>query len=175
METSVDTVAAAFYTSWVARFGVPATITTDRGSQFESFLFQALTNLLGVTRIRTAAYHPAWNGIIERWHRSIKAAIHCHGNQEWVDVLPTILLGLRSSFKKDIKATNKELVYGTTLRQPSETFLDEKMPPDPQIFVERFREHMRFSLSVHHTKRKPFPHFSLAVTSLLGLTPSRGH
>lgn len=33
------TVAQAFVSGWVARFGVPSTITTDRGQQFESFLW----------------------------------------------------------------------------------------------------------------------------------------
>lgn len=36
-----ETVARAFVTHYVSRFGVPATITTDQGSQFESKLFTA--------------------------------------------------------------------------------------------------------------------------------------
>lgn len=67
----------------------------------------------------------------------------CHGTKEWVDILPTVLLGLRTSLKEDIQATTAELVYGTTLRLPGEMFLDEERPPDPQIFVERFREHAK--------------------------------
>ena len=40
--------AEAFVTCWVARFGIPSTITTDRGSQFESVLWEHLMQLLGV-------------------------------------------------------------------------------------------------------------------------------
>ena len=46
-DISAETVAQAFVSSWVARFGVPSTITTDRGSQFESSLWTQLMRLLG--------------------------------------------------------------------------------------------------------------------------------
>ena len=37
-----ETVADAFFGGWVARFGTPATITKDRGAQFESRLWDTL-------------------------------------------------------------------------------------------------------------------------------------
>ena len=37
-EIKAETVAHAFFSGWIARFGTPATITTYRGSQFESRL-----------------------------------------------------------------------------------------------------------------------------------------
>ena len=48
-EGSAVTVARAFIQIWVSRFGVPATITTDRGGQFESNLWEAVTQLLGTS------------------------------------------------------------------------------------------------------------------------------
>ncbi|XP_018399570.1 PREDICTED: putative GPI-anchor transamidase isoform X2 [Cyphomyrmex costatus] len=62
---------------------------------------QALTQLIGSKKIHSTAYHPASNGMIERWHRTLKAAIICHNNQEWVDILPMVLLGLRTSIKEN--------------------------------------------------------------------------
>ena len=39
-----ETVADAFFSGWIARFGTPATITTVRGAQFESRLWDNLCN-----------------------------------------------------------------------------------------------------------------------------------
>ncbi|KYN35117.1 Pol polyprotein [Trachymyrmex septentrionalis] len=95
-DISVDTI--AFYANCVARFGkTPAVITTDRGSQFESQLFQALTKLIGSKKTRTTTYHPASNEMMERWHRSLKTAIISLNTSSWTDVLPTVLLGHRIS------------------------------------------------------------------------------
>ncbi|KAG5322117.1 POL4 protein, partial [Pseudoatta argentina] len=82
-------VARAFYDNWVANFGAPKTVTTDQGSQFEAQLFTALLQLIGCQRIRTMAYHPTSNGMIELWHRSLKAAIMCHANEDWSRELST--------------------------------------------------------------------------------------
>ncbi|GFV92456.1 pro-Pol polyprotein [Trichonephila clavipes] len=79
-----------------------------------------LTNMMGSDRIHSASYHPQSNGMIERFHRHLKSAIIDHEDAGWTDILPIVLLGLRSAMKNDLKATSSQLVYGTTLRLPSD-------------------------------------------------------
>ncbi|XP_011157346.1 uncharacterized protein LOC105194221 [Solenopsis invicta] len=78
-----------------------------------------------------------------------------------MDVLPTIRLGFRTSFKEDIKATAAELVYGQTLQIPSKFFMNEDRPKSPHHFVERLCQHIRKIRpvpSAHHCKKKVFAH-----------------
>lgn len=140
---TADDIVNAIWSTWIARFGSPRTITTDRGSQFESAIFDSFIKLLGCSRIRTTAYHPAANGIIERWHRSLKSAITCHASQQWTKLLPVVLLGLRTAVKEDIKASAAEMLYGENLTLPGEVFLDYDAPSDIITFVHNLRERMR--------------------------------
>ncbi|UYV76054.1 hypothetical protein LAZ67_13002338 [Cordylochernes scorpioides] len=113
-------VAKAFFRGWISRYGVPATITTDQGREFESHLFKDLTSLIGTNRIRTTAYNPAANGLVERLHRQIKAAIMASGNTiNWIDALPLVLLGIRTSYKEDLKCTAAEMVFRDNIKSSS--------------------------------------------------------
>ncbi|GFW59948.1 hypothetical protein TNCV_4864031 [Trichonephila clavipes] len=160
-DITAETVAEAFFSSWVSRFGTPAILTTDRGRQFESSLFKALSKLLGVQKCRTTGYHPQANGMIEELHRPLKSAIKCHATERWTEVLPIILLGLRASLKDDILCTPVELVFGTTIRLPGEMFDSSKPDDDVVNFVLKLKSHMQ-SLHPkppkHHGKRPVFIH-----------------
>ena len=154
---TASTVAHAFVSGWVARFGVPATITTDRGGQFESDLWRQLMRLLGSQRIRTTSYHPAANGLVERFHRQLKASLSTAPRHQWIEALPLILLGIRSTYKEDIKCTTAEMVYGTTLRLPGDFVTsDNCTTPDPPTYVSRLRHTMQQLRPVptsHHNHR----------------------
>ncbi|BHF75397.1 hypothetical protein SprV_0501849400 [Sparganum proliferum] len=141
-----ETIVKAFVSRWVAMFGAPSTVTTDRGAQFESALFQTLLNFIGCTRIRTTAYHPAANGMVERFHRQLKTALRAvedPGN--WSDNLPLALLGIRAALKSDLGCSAAELVFGTTLRLPGEMITPTSRGADetPDNLVHRLRQFMR--------------------------------
>ncbi|KAJ8389881.1 hypothetical protein AAFF_G00113500 [Aldrovandia affinis] len=118
--TSAD-LARAFIGTWVVRFGTPSDLSSDRGPQFTSELWSAVAEGLGVKLHRTTAYHPQANGLCERFHRSMKAALRASlkdGN--WLDKLPWVMLGLRTAPKEDLQSSSVELVYGQPLRVPGE-------------------------------------------------------
>ena len=124
------TVARAYISNWIARFGVPSLMTSDRGSQFISDLWSSMSNLLGTELHPTTAYHPQANGFIERLHRSLKASLKARlTSPNWMDELPWVLLGLRTVPKEDLNASAAELVYGAPLTVPGDFVPDTESTP----------------------------------------------
>ena len=139
VDITAITVAQALVSGWVSRFRLPSTITTDRGSKFESSLWSALMKLLGTNRLRTT-YHPQTNGLIERFHRQLKGTLRAQPpSSPWMESLPLVLLGIRTAIKEDLQFSTAELVYGTTLRLPGEfiTPSSSSIPLDYNDYITR--------------------------------------
>ena len=79
----------------------------------------------------------------------------------WMDHLPLVLLGIRTSVRQDLDWCPAELVYGATLRLPGEFLFPpepDSMPSPSTAFVARLRASlaaMRPAPAAHH--RPPAP------------------
>ena len=113
--------ADVFITGWVARYGVPQTLTTDRGTQFTSELWKSMCKTLGVHHVTTTAYHPQSNGMIERFHRQMKEGLRAREcGTAWIEHLPWVLLGLRAAPKEESGVSAAEAVFGRQLVLPGQ-------------------------------------------------------
>jgi hypothetical protein len=72
-EISAASCIEAFLATWVARFGIPDTDTTERGAKFSSLTWASFCKQVGLRHIMSTAYHPQSNGLVERAHRQLKA------------------------------------------------------------------------------------------------------
>ena len=89
-------VADAFFSRCIARLGTPVIITTDRGAQFESKLWENLCDKFGIVRNRTTSYHPQLNGMVKCFHHQLKAAIMAHESPNpWTITSPALLLSIK--------------------------------------------------------------------------------
>ena len=145
VDIRAETVADASFSGWIARFGTPATITTDRGAQFKSKLWDGLCNQFGIVRNHTTSYHPQSNGMVERFHRQLKAAIMAHESPNpWTTTLPAVLLGARSAVKESFGRSAAEIVYGTTLRLPGE--FSKKYVVDAHTDLDNYSDKVRVAM-----------------------------
>ena len=116
-----STVADTFIRGWVQHHGIPHTITTDRGANFESSLFNDLLKRLCSNHIHSTPYHPQHNGMVERWHRHLKDALRAAADDfSWVDRLPLIMLSLHVAQYDDGQPSPAEVVCGSSLTLPAD-------------------------------------------------------
>ncbi len=130
ISVTAASVADHLVSGWISRFGVPATITSDRGRQFISQLWADLCSSLGILHRPTTAYHPQANGMVERAHRRLKEALKARkAGTSWLDHLPWALFGLRTSPREDSGVSSAELVYGRQLILPGQLPQLDLTPP----------------------------------------------
>ena len=119
-----DNVIRALVGGWISRYGVPRTVTTDRGAQFTSDAWRRSMSQLGIEASTTTAYHPQANGLVEWFHRSLKNALRCAvtTSESWTRSLPWVQLRLRNALRSDTAASAAEVIYSTPLRVPGLCF-----------------------------------------------------
>jgi len=149
--------AAALLQGWIQRFGVPDTITSDRGAQFTSALWASLCSLLSIQHIQTTAYHPQANGLVERFHRRLKDALRARtAGADWHAQLPWVMLGVRTAWREDSRFTPAEAVFGSQPVLPGQ-FLSSPEPA-AEDFVQQFQGLLAGRAPLrpaHHSSVKP--------------------
>ena len=119
--TATAEVRTALFSGWICRFGVLAIITSDRGAQFTSNIWNSMSLLLQIRHQPTTAYHPQANGMVERLHCHLKnALLACGATTTWAAELPWVLLGLRSTPREDTNISPAQALYGTPLVLPNQ-------------------------------------------------------
>ncbi|KFM58855.1 Retrovirus-related Pol polyprotein from transposon 412, partial [Stegodyphus mimosarum] len=111
---SADTVAKAFYSNWISRFGTPCHLVTDHGAQFSSELLNNLSKMCGIKLQHITAYHPQANGKVGCLHRSLKTALLAHNSLARSETLPTVL-GLCTAMQEDSAYTIVQMVCGQNI------------------------------------------------------------
>ena len=121
-DARAETVAAVLDERVFCYFGVPETILTDQGRQFESELFQAGCKLWGTKKTRTAPYSPTANGVVERGNRvlgsSLRALLLEAGHFNWDLLLPQVMRAIRATPHTTTGETPNYLMLGRETRLP---------------------------------------------------------
>jgi len=97
---TAQTVAEALTNNVFTKFGVPLQILSDRSPEFESQLFSDLMTLLEINKLRSSAYRPSTNGMVERFHRTLNSMLGkviSETQRDWDLKLPFVLAAYRAS------------------------------------------------------------------------------
>ncbi len=113
------------------RWGTPAYLVSDRGTQFTSHLISLMCKQWGVVQKLTTAYHPQTN-LTERVNRNLKTMIASYvGEQhrQWDKWLAEFRFAINSAWHESTGFTPAEVALGRKLKGPMERALQQ--PPDP--------------------------------------------
>ncbi|XP_066978974.1 uncharacterized protein [Macrobrachium rosenbergii] len=171
-EASAAACASGFLSSWVSGFSILNHITSDRGTTFTLQLWMSLNHLLGTQLHHTTAYHPISNGMVERLHHTLKAALMSRcSSSTWYSQLPWVLLGLQTTPKEGLDLSAAKMVYGGPLVIPGEFFpnnntsliiirlrtIVRKFAPDCPSYKPNDKTFIPKDLLLQHVSSEPMP------------------
>ena len=100
------------------RWGIPRQLVTDNGPQFVS-MFQKFMKSNGIKHVLSAPYHPATNGLAERFVQTMKQALRASrkdANATLSQRMGQFLLSYRNARHETMNTSPAELMLGRTLR-----------------------------------------------------------
>ena len=123
------TVVTVIVEQFICRFGVLRQLHTDKGSNFESELFQQVCQLLDIDKTRTS-HRPQSDGMVERFNRSLGCMltmyVEKHQNR-WDEYLLYVMLAYRSSLHESTGFSPNMLMLGRELQMPIHTVVPTPM------------------------------------------------
>lgn len=145
-EQTANEVAEAFVTYIVLRHGAPKKVLTDRGRNFTSDLFKETCRLLGVEKVQTTAYHPAGNGLVERFHRTLwdsLAHMVRKDGADWDRWVPFALAGYRATPHTSTGYSPHHLLYGHKFELPFPCdFSQHRFPGSIKEYVSALKDRL---------------------------------
>lgn len=122
-DIKVETIAKKFVNEFICRYGLINQIVTDQGRQFESSLFQEMCKILDITKLRSTAFHPETNGLIERMNRTMEDMLSKYispNQKDWDEWIPVLLLAYRSSVHASTGKTPHQMMFGKQPKLPTD-------------------------------------------------------
>lgn len=104
-----------------SRVGVPKEILSDRGSQFTSEMMAEVSRLLSLRQLVTTPYHPACNGLVERYNGTLKTMLKrmcAERPRDWDRYLSPLLFAYREVPQESTGFAPFDLLFGRTIRGP---------------------------------------------------------
>ena len=98
----------------ISHVSVPSTILTDQGTEFMAEVVECLLRRLGISHLRTSAYHPETDAKCERVHFSVHNIITKlidAKHTRWPDLLGTVALAYNATVHTSTGYSPHELFY----------------------------------------------------------------
>ena len=130
---------------------MPAVIHSDQGREFENHLMQELCLLCGAHKTRTTPYHPASDGMVERFNRTLPMMLAMFADEnrdDWDDFLPAVMMAYRSSVHESTGFSPYHLMFGEECTLPMDVGLPRRDQGSPDPITNPYALWVRDTLEV---------------------------
>ena len=120
-DQTAEVVANKIVLEFISRYGTPLEMHSDQGRNYESRLFQEVCRLLEIHKTRTTPFHPASNGMVERFNSTLVNMISTYVNEEqnnWDKYLNLVTFAYRSCVHESTGFTPNMLMFGREVHLP---------------------------------------------------------
>ncbi|XP_076036537.1 uncharacterized protein LOC143022279 [Oratosquilla oratoria] len=138
--------------------GLPTVVQSDQGSNFISRLFNQVMESLGVRQSRSSAYHPQSQGVVERFHQTLKRVLRTfciETGRDWDEGVDLLLFAIRDSVQESLGYSPFQLVFGHEVRGPlkvlKESWISNEEETPLASYVPKFKEKLHLALSLAHS------------------------
>ena len=103
------------------RFSPPEQLHSDQGRQFESELIAEVCKLLQIQKTRTTAYHPQYDGLVERFNRTLLDMLAtCTKDHpfDWENHIRKVCMAYNTSVQSTTGYTPFYLMFGRQAKLP---------------------------------------------------------
>ena len=157
-DATAPTVARTLDERVFSYFGLPETIHTDQGAQFESDLLANLCRMWKVQKSRTTAYHPESNGVVERGNRalgdSLRTLLLGCDQEEWDLLLPQVMRAFRGTPHSSTGETANYLMLGREVKLPDQLVAPTPPPESRDQYTVDLHERLQTAHQLVRTQQR---------------------
>lgn len=132
------TIAHAFATNFIAIYGSPGIVLSDKGTSFLNQVFHELAKIFKIQHITSSGYRPQTQGSLERSHivltEYLKQAMKDF--EDWDKLIPFAMFSYNTSTHESTNFTPYEMVFGRQARAPSSFPTEEGLETYTDYVVE---------------------------------------
>jgi transposase InsO family protein len=155
-DTSTITTAKVLVEGIMCKHGFMMVLQSDRGSGFVSQLAAQIFKLLGVKQIKTTAFHPQANGVVEIFNKTLKTTLRIFASEnqkDWDELLCFAIFSYNTSFHSTLQETPYYLNHGRQARTITDTVTDLDLLTHTNVHA--YAQQLAEKLSeVHHRVRE---------------------
>ncbi len=161
-DIKASTIAQLFVDEIISRHGAPRELLSDQGTNFLSKLVAEVCELFQTRKVNTTPYHPACDGLLERFNRTLLAMLACFVSshqRDWDRFVPLVLFAYRCSAQASVGDSPFFLIYGliqlfqSMLRSSQNPGYIKKLKITELIFHSHYKRHGNWHASISYRHR----------------------